>query len=149
MLISILLLQSFTMQEKNDQPSNFTNLVIIGLILLSAYLLYTLTLAFYRSHNIDVHISDFEEKNKKIEEENKKLLEEYEYVTSDAYIDKKLKENMGLVNPGEELIVITSDLPQEEDDPYNIEGINKRDYDNMSNTEKWRIFVFVDNPLRH
>jgi len=148
MLISFLLLQSFTMQEKNDQPSNFTNLIIIGLILLSAYLLYTLTLAFYRSHNIDVHIRDFEEKNKKIEEENRKLLEEYEYVTSDAYIDKKLKENMGLVNPGEEVIVITSELPEEEDDPYNIEGITKRDYDSMNNIEKWRIFVFMDNPLR-
>ena len=80
------------MQEKNDQPSNFTNLIIIGLIILSAYLLYSLTLAFYKSHQIDIYINDFEEENTRIEEENKKLIEEFDYVTSDAYIDKILKQ---------------------------------------------------------
>ena len=137
------------MQEKNDQPSNFTNLIIIGLILLSAYLLYSLTLAFYKSHQIDIYIKDFEKENKRIEEENKKLIEEFDYVTSDAYIDKILKQNKGLINPGEEVIIIasSSDLLTEEEE-FNLSSIGQRDLNKLSNFDKWKIFIFEDNPLR-
>ena len=137
------------MQEKNDQPSNFTNLVIIGLIILSAYLLYSLTLAFYKSHQIDIYINDFEEENQRIEEENKKLLEEFDYVTSDAYIDKILKQNKGLINPGEELIIIASSNEiADGNGEFNLSSIGKKDLNKLSNFEKWQIFIFEDNPLR-
>jgi cell division protein FtsB len=137
------------MQDKNDQPSNFTNFVIIGLIILSAYLLYSLTLAFYKSHQIDIYIEDFEEENKRIEEENRKLVEEFDYVTSESYIDKILKQNKGLINPGEEVIIITSnDNTIREDDDLNLETISKKDLEELSNFEKWRVFIFQDNPFR-
>jgi cell division protein FtsB len=138
------------MQIKNDQPSNFTNLLIIGLIIISAYLLYSLTVAFYKSHQIDVYISDFEKENKRIEEENKKLIEEFDYVTSEAYIDKILKQDKGLINPGEELIIIASNNGNEqpEDANLNLDTFGKRDLSKISNLEKWRIFMFEDNPLR-
>ncbi|MFC1600115.1 hypothetical protein ACFL3T_03750 [Patescibacteria group bacterium] len=137
------------MQEKNDQPSNFTNLIIIGLIILSAYLLYSLTLAFYKSHQIDIYITDFEEENTRIEEENKKLIEEFDYVTSDAYIDKILKQNKGLINPGEEVVVIASTSENlAADDEFNLSSIGKRDLNKLSNFDKWKVFIFEDNPLR-
>lgn len=137
------------MQEKNDQPSNFTNLIIIGLILLSAYLLYSLTLAFYKSHQIDIYIEDFEDKNIRIEEENKKLIEEFDYVTSDAYIDKILKQNKGLINPGEEVVIIASNPDSlSEENEFNLSSIGKRDLNKLSNFEKWKVFIFEDNPLR-
>jgi len=137
------------MQEKNDQPSSFTNLIIIGLIILSAYLLYSLTLAFYKSHQIDIYIEDFEEENQRIEEENRKLVEEFDYVSSDAYIDKILKQNKGLVNPGEEVIIIASNENQlGEDGNSEFNSIGQRDLDKLSNTEKWRIFIFEENPFR-
>lgn len=137
------------MQEKNDQPSNFTNLIIIGLILLSAYLLYSLTLAFYKSHQIDIYIEDFEDENMRIEEENKKLIEEFDYVTSDAYIDKILKQNKGLINPGEEVVIIASNMDAlSEEDEFNLSSIGKRDLNKLSNFDKWKVFIFEDNPLR-
>lgn len=137
------------MQEKNDQPSNFTNIIIIGLILLSAYLLYSLTLAFYKSHQIDIYIEDFEAENIRIEEENTKLVEEFDYVTSDAYIDKILKQNKGLINPGEEIIIIASNNdPLNGDEEFNLSSIGKRDLNKLSNFDKWRVFIFEDNPLR-
>ena len=83
------------MQKNDDQPSNITNFVIIGLIILSGYLLYSLTLAFYKSHQIDIYIENFEKENQRIEKENKKLIEEFDYVTSERYIDKILKQNNG------------------------------------------------------
>jgi len=137
------------MQEKNDQPSNFTNLVIIGLIILSAYLLYSLTLAFYKSHQIDIYIKDFERENQRIEEENNKLIEEFDYVTSSAYIDKILKQNKGLINPGEEVIIIASSSENiAEEEEFNLSSIGKRDLNKLSNFDKWKIFIFEDNPLR-
>jgi hypothetical protein len=137
------------MQRKNDQPSNVTNFVIIGLIILSAYLLYSLTLAFYKSHQIDIYIKDFEEENLRIEEENQKLIGEFDYVTSESYIDKILKQNKGLINPGEDMIIIAANgLNGEDRDLYDFDLFGKRDLDKLSNMQKWRVFIFEDNPLR-
>jgi cell division protein FtsB len=137
------------MEGKKDQPSNITNFIILGLILLSAYLLYSLTLAFYKSHQIDIYIEDFEHENEKIEQENESLIDEFDYVTSDAYIDKILKQNKGLINPGEEVIVIASNIGIEGngDDPY-YNSYGQRDLEKLSNVEKWRIFIFEENPMR-
>lgn len=136
------------MQKQDDQPSNITNFIIIGLILLSGYLLYSLTLAFYRSYQIDIYIENFERENRRIEQENKRLIEEFSYVTSERYIDKILKQNKGIVNPGEEVIVIASDgnagLPS---DVYDIDFYMQRNLNQLSNVEKWRIFIFEDNPF--
>ena len=78
-----------------------------------------------------------------------KLAAEFDYVTSEAYIDKILKQNKGLINPGEEVIIVTSNDSQlGEEDDLNLETISKRDLEKLSNTEKWRIFIFEDNPFR-
>jgi len=116
---------------------------------MSAYLLYSLTVAFYKSHQIDIYIQDFEKENTRIEEENKKLIEEFDYVTSEAYIDKILKQDKGLINPGEEVIVIASNLNGETGEATStLDKFGKRDLSNLSNVDKWRLFIFEDNPLR-
>lgn len=136
------------MEEKNEQPSNLINFVIIGLIILSTYLLYSLTLAFYKSHQIDIYIEDFEKENQRIAEENKKLIEEFDYVTSDSYIDKILKQNKGLINPGEDLIVIASTPLLGEETNLQKEADSSRNLENISNVDKWKMFIFEDNSLR-
>jgi len=136
------------MEVKNDQPSNLINFVIIGLIILSTYLLYSLTLAFYKSHQIDIYIQDFEKENVRIAEENKKLIEEFDYVTSDAYIDKILKQNKGLINPGEDVVVIASTPLLGEETNTQASELSTENLENVSNINKWKMFVFEDNPLR-
>ncbi|MBN1494260.1 septum formation initiator family protein [Candidatus Peregrinibacteria bacterium] len=138
------------MQIKNEQPSNFTNILIIGLILVSVYLLYSLTLAFYKSHQIDVYIANFEDENKRIEAENKKLIEEFDYVTSEAYIDKILKQDKGLINPGEEIIVIASNsaATENKESVFDLDKFGQKDLSKLTNLQKWKIFIFDENPLR-
>ncbi len=137
------------MQDKNDQPSNITNFIIIGLIILSAYLLYSLTLAFYNSHRIDKYIADFEKENERIKQENESLIEEFDYVTSESYIDKILKQNKGLTNPGEEVIIIASNNGLDANDSdAEFDAYGKRNLEKLSNIEKWKIFIFEDNPMR-
>jgi len=136
------------MEGKNDQPSNLINFIIIGLIILSTYLLYSLTLAFYKSHQIDIYIQDFEKENERIAEENKKLIEEFDYVTSDAYIDKILKQNKGLINPGEDVVVIASTPLLGEETNIDAYQLSNKNLQNASNVDKWKMFIFEDNPLR-
>lgn len=91
-----------------QHTSNFTKMVIIGEFFLVSYLLYTLTVSVYKSYQIDQHIKGFEAENARIEEENRIKSEEFDYYSSDAYIEKMAKQNLGLVNSGEEVIIIPS-----------------------------------------
>lgn len=115
---------------------------------MSAYLLYSLTLAFYKSYQIDIYITDFERENERIEKENAFLVDEFDYVTSSAYIDKILKQNKGLVNPGEDVIVIASNSGKPIGDGFDYDSFGERDYSTMSNMEKWQLFIFEENPFR-
>jgi len=130
------------------RPSYITNIIILVLICIVGYFLYSVTLALYKSHKIDVYINEFRDENEKIEYENKTLKEEYEYVTSENYKDKILKQNKGLVNPGEEVIVITSveDLQDQSDDVF-MEHAND-ELKGMSNFNKWKRFIFIENDFR-
>lgn len=126
-----------------QHTSNFTKMVIIGEFFLVSYLLYTLTVSVYKSYQIDLHIKNFEQENARIEEENRRKSEEFEYYSSDAYIEKIAKQNLGLVNPGEEVIII----------PHNdsgasgvVGGITDEDeesgYNALTNPQKWWKFFF-------
>src|SRR3989338_10942700 len=85
---------------------NITRLIVVGGLILLAYMLYNLTVTIYESYQIDRHIKNFETKNTQLQEENLKKLEDYKYYTSEAYIEKIAKQNLNLVKPGEELIII-------------------------------------------
>lgn len=131
------------MAFKFQHTSNFTKMVIIGEFFLVSYLLYTLTVSVYKSYQIDLHIKNFETENVRIEEENRRKTEEFEYYSSDAYIEKIAKQNLGLVNPGEEVIIIpTSKIVG----TGIVGGVNDEDddssYNELTNPQKWWKFFF-------
>jgi len=118
-------------------------MVIIIEFFLVSYLLYTLTVSVYKSYQIDQHIQSFEEENAKIEEENRQKSEEFDYYSSDAYIEKMAKQNLGLVNPGEEVIIIPSENVKA---TGIVGGADQTDTQNsgsdLSNPMKWWKFFF-------
>lgn len=126
-----------------QHTSHTAKLIIVGEFLLVSYLLYTLTASVYKSYQIDVHIENFEKENVRIQEENRIKSEEFEYYSSEAYIEKIAKQNLGLVNAGEEVIIIPNE---------SFEGIGEADgageeddagsYGNLSNPHKWWKFFF-------
>ncbi len=91
-----------------NHTSNFTKMIIIVEFLVVSYLLYTLTKSVYQSYQIDQDISNFKNQNDLIAQENKQKQDDYSYYSSDAYIEKIAKQNLGLVNQGEQVIVIPS-----------------------------------------
>jgi cell division protein FtsB len=127
-----------------QHTSNFTKMVIIGEFFLVSYLLYTLTVSVYKSYQIDQHIKGYEAENARIEEENRRKSEEFDYYSSDAYIEKMAKQNLGLVNAGEEVIIIPSSDSGSSGLVYG--GVTDSDVDDsglkLSNANKWWKFFF-------
>lgn len=126
-----------------QHTSNMTKMVIICEFLLVSYLLYTLTVSVYKSYQIDQHIKSFEEENARIEEENLLKSEEFDYYSSNAYIEKIAKQNLGLVNPGEEVIIV----PNSDSGTSGIVGglvsdDTQADTNPQSNPLKWWKFFF-------
>lgn len=129
------------MQLSFHHNSGLTKFILIGEFLLVSYLLYALTVNVYQSYKIDLYIKKFEEENKQLEVENKRKSEEYLYYTSDAYIEKIAKQNLGLVNKGEDVIVLAEDgsKTSEFEGVYDGESLKRHYY--LSNPQKWwRLF---------
>lgn len=126
------------------QTTQGTKITIVGLLLLVSYLLFTLTSSVYKSYQLDVHIRNFELENSRIEEEIRSKSDELGYYNSEAYIEKIAKQNLGLVNPGEEVIIIPEEVL---DASGSAEGefsdIDSQDgASGLSNPQKWWKFFF-------
>ncbi|MFA5842423.1 MAG: septum formation initiator family protein [Candidatus Gracilibacteria bacterium] len=136
-------------QPYSESQFNITRIILVAGLVMVAYMLYNLTVTVYENYQIDTHIRNFEEKNTTLREENLQKLDDYKYYTSSAYIDKIAKQNLGLVNPGEEVIVLTqsntetllaTDVALEE---------QSRSMANWSIPKKWWTFIFDENPFRY
>ena len=134
---------SFELQH----ASRVTKLILIGEFLLVAYLLYALTTHIYQNYQVDYHIQNFQEMNDKLAHDNQKAAEDLLYSRTDAYAEKMAKQNLGLVNPGEEVVVISNDLMSQpvvdsriSDLTAPSDAISKYYY--LSNPEKWWKFFF-------
>lgn len=126
-----------------SHTSGLTKLIIVIEFFLVAYLLYSLTKNVYSSYQIDKYIDAFEKENALIEQENRQKNEDYLYFTSEEYIDKIAKQNLGLVNPGEEVIILSPEaLTQDIEGGVDAEGIDYAKSSETSNPQEWWDFFF-------
>ncbi|MFA5830073.1 MAG: septum formation initiator family protein [Candidatus Gracilibacteria bacterium] len=126
-----------------NHTSKVTKMVIIVEFLVVSYLLYTLTVSVYKSYQIDQHIATFMSDNEKIALDNKQKELDYGYYSSNAYVEKIAKQNLGLVKPGEQVIVIpSSDLPVNGADQNNGTNTSDLAVRSLSNPQKWWKFFF-------
>ncbi len=132
------------MSSRFSHTSNLTKVIIIVEFLLVGYLIYSLTKNVYNSYQIDKYIEAFEKENADIEEENRQKTDDYLYFTSEEYIDKIAKQNLGLVNPGEEVIILSPDVLSEGIVINEEELADYVEYSGMSNAEQWWSFFFGD-----
>ncbi len=126
---------------KISPSSKVSKLIIIGELILVSYLLYTLTVSVYKSYQIDLVIAEFQEENNKIAEANRELKEDFDYYSSDNYIDKIAKQNLNLINPGEQVVIIpktNTTIAEERDINPDIND----EIAEMSNLERWYVFFF-------
>ncbi len=127
-----------------SHTSGVTKFIIIIEFLLVTYLIYALTKNVYNSYLIDKYIDTFKGENTRIEQENLQKTEDYLYFTSEEYIDKIAKQTLGLVNPGEEVIIISDDVSLDEPLTDDETGFDLAKYVGMSNSSQWWSFFFED-----
>jgi len=134
-------------ESYNTQFGLVRLVLIVGFIVL-AYMLYNLTVSIYDNYQIEQHIAEFELRNSELAEENKQKLEDFQYYTSEQYIEKIAKQDLGLINPGEQIIVIPDEdlilLSEDED----VAAVAEQLRDGWSNPKKWWKFFFSYNPLK-
>jgi len=132
------------MSSRFSYTSNFTKLIIVIEFTLVSYLLYSLTKNIYNSYQVDQVIESFQKENAVIEEENRKKNEDYLYFTSEEYIDKIAKQNLGLVDKGEEVIILSQDVtnPQQDKSAEDDVSTTLSRRSRMSNPKQWWDFFF-------
>ncbi len=132
------------MSIKFSHTSNLTKAIIIVEFVLVGYLIYSLTKNVYESYKIDSLIAEFNEENRQIEEENKQKTEDYLYFTSEEYIDKIAKQNLGLINPGEEVIILADSGTSSDIELEDEEMIDYAKKEELSNSQLWWRFFFMN-----
>jgi len=133
--------------QDDSQLALMRFVLIIGFILL-AYMLYNLTVSIYENYRIEQHIAEFQKTNDELKTENQEKLDDFQYFSSAEYIEKMAKQNLGLVNPGEKVIIIPSeDLVMESTDPE-MEDLSEEIRASWSNPKKWWKFFFSYNPYK-
>lgn len=130
------------MSSRFSHTSSLTKIIIIVEFLLVAYLIYSLTKNVYNSYQIDNYIETFESENEQIAQENQQKTEDYLYFTSEEYIDKIAKQNLGLVNAGEEVIILSPDVLSEEVEVSESGLSDYARYSGMTNSAQWWDFFF-------
>lgn len=131
-----------------DTQFGLIKLVLIVGFFIVAYMLYNLTVSIYENYQIEQHITAFQDKNAELTLENKQKLEDFQYYTSEQYIEKIAKQNLGLINAGEQIIIIPDDdliiLSEEEDSAV----LNEQIRAGWSNKKKWLKFFFSYNQFK-
>lgn len=130
-----------------SSPLRTAKIFILGGFILIFYMLYALTVEIYKNYQIDQHIENFEKENQALELQNVQNVEDLQYYTSDAYIEKMAKQNFGLMNPGEKVIILTQGAQQNGQQNTDISG-NPSEIQYLSNPKKWWRFFFIDNPFK-
>ncbi len=136
------------LEESHDNPFQLMRLVLIIGFFVVAYMLYNLTVSIYENYQIEKHITEFEERNAALKEENEQKLADFQYYTSEEYVEKVAKQNLGLINPGEQVVVIPDEdlivLSEDAEEQRVAEQIRA----SWSTPKKWWKFFFSSNPYK-
>ena len=89
----------------NNKVMLFVTLAVVG------YILFSLTSQFSRLHAMQSNVESLQNQIKEIETRNTALREQIKQIKSDAYIEQVAREQLGLVKPGETLVVPTKAEP--------------------------------------
>lgn len=132
----------------NQSPFGLAKILILVGFAVVAYMLYALTLSVYRNYQLDQHIKNFEARNQQLEQEISSKKADADYYSSEAYLDKVAKQSLGLINPGEKVIVLppvdTVAIPEEEI----MKEREIKMMQEMPNPRKWWKFFFEENMFK-
>lgn len=136
------------MDDQGYSQFGVAKLVLIIGFCVVAYMLYNLTVSIYDNYRIEEHISEFETRNEDLKTENQQKLEDFQYYTSEEYIEKIAKQNLGLINPGEKVVIIPDDEIVVVSEAEDAAAINEQIRATWSTPKKWWKFIFSYNQYK-
>jgi len=117
------------------------------------FMAFGLALSFYRTVLFEETLQDIKKKNTRLIEEIETGYQDLAHVRSQQYRDKYAKENLGLVNPGERVLII-SQAQKEDHLPQNTLSLEERQRvlfeEFLRQTpiiEHWQLFLFEREKL--
>ncbi len=93
-----------------SEPLSKQLTIIVGLTVVG-FMAFGLALSFYRNILFEKTLKQMEIANKDISRENDAKYRELDYYKSEQYKDKYAKQNLGRINPGERMLIITNPVP--------------------------------------
>lgn len=113
------------MPYKQDiEPISKQLTIVIGLTVVG-FMAFGLALSFYRNMLFERTLGDISQQNEVIASSIEKGYRDLEYYGSDQYKDKFAKENLGRLNPGEQMIILTQPAQNNDDDGIVSEMLDK------------------------
>ncbi len=97
------------MAYQNLEPVSKQVTILIGLTVVG-FMSFGLALSYYRNVLFERTLEDIKEQNNEIKSAIARSYGELDYYKSAQYKDKYAKENLGLVNPGEKVLIIQHPL---------------------------------------
>lgn len=123
--------------------------IFLIMIVIILYLSYLIVSYKYKEYKINNHIEYIQDENKKIWKEINTSKDSLEYLNTNAYKNKVLKEEQAMKNKWEMVIFITNEdnynIYTKKDDAQNevkIANTTTQIYDWMSIVERWVYFIF-------
>lgn len=122
--------------------------IFVVMIVIILYLSYLIVSYKYREFKINNHIEYIEKENEKISKEIKINKDSLEYLNTNAYKNKVLKEEQALKNKWEVVVFITNEAEYDVfTKTWSISDIKndykeKNIYDGMDIWQKWIYFIF-------
>lgn len=124
-----------------SEKNKYILLIQLGLAI---YLLFTLLISEYKNYKVQRYIDDFDLRNQKIAAENVLLNNDLSYFNSPEYQEKIAKQNLGLINPGEKVLVIQVEDSLSESQRYekSIQESEVKRINALPNHKKWWYYLF-------
>lgn len=101
----------------------FNNLLLIGAIVVTLSLVYSTTNSIEQNSRLQTEINEIEAEVSLLEEEirRKQLLEGY--YQSDEFLELETRKQLGLVSPGEKVIVVPDVFASDQDQDQEVESV--------------------------
>lgn len=135
-------------QKQDIEPISKQLTIVIGLTVVG-FMAFGLALSFYRNILFEQTLEDIEKQNETIAAEIQQGYRNLEYYQSEQYKDKFSKENLGRLNPGEKLVVITQPPKMEDEsavddilDKQRREAAYEELLRQMPVLEHWKLYLF-------
>ena len=127
------------------QRKSFTfQLLIMGGFFFFFYMFFSLATSIYRDYKLETEIEVFEGEIDNLASQANQKPSDLKYLQSDEYKDRYAKENLGLLNPGEKLIILPDPDRNVEQGPVELmtDILSPDSVLNQPNNRQWWEYFF-------